>query len=91
MIDPTGLQAAPSLSWSRSSSIQSRTRLVLVSQLLTSNVDGMAGPNLEIFKFGLYVFFPVAILVHYGNPVWYQKHVIPVRDIPFLVDLILRH
>lgn len=38
----------------------------------------MAGPNLELFKFGLYLFFPIGMLVHYGNPVWYQRHVIPV-------------
>lgn len=38
----------------------------------------MAGPNLEIFKFGLYVFFPVAIMFHYGNPEWYERHVLPV-------------
>ena len=47
----------------------------------------MAGPNLEIFKFGLYVFFPVAIMFHYGKPEWYEKHVLPVRSlhIRFLV------
>ncbi|KAF8323391.1 hypothetical protein DL93DRAFT_2071120 [Clavulina sp. PMI_390] len=39
----------------------------------------MAGPNLEVFKFGLYVFFPVAIMLHYGNPEWYDKHVVPAR------------
>ena len=39
----------------------------------------MAGPNLEIFKFGFYVFFPVAIMFHYGKPEWYDKHVLPVR------------
>ena len=40
----------------------------------------MAGPNLEIFRFGLYVFFPIAIMLHYGNPDWYEKHVIPVSE-----------
>ncbi|PVF97298.1 hypothetical protein CPB86DRAFT_660494, partial [Serendipita vermifera] len=43
----------------------------------------MGGPNLEVFKFGLYVFFPVAMMVHYGNPAWYQKHVIPYREMLF--------
>ncbi|CEH11941.1 hypothetical protein CBOM_07332 [Ceraceosorus bombacis] len=28
----------------------------------------MAGPNLELFKFGLYLFFPLAVMVHYGDP-----------------------
>ncbi|KIM26296.1 hypothetical protein M408DRAFT_45540, partial [Serendipita vermifera MAFF 305830] len=40
----------------------------------------MGGPNLEVFKFGFYLFFPLAMMVHYGNPVWYQRHVIPYRE-----------
>jgi len=40
----------------------------------------MAGPNLEIFRFGFYVFFPIAIMLHYGNPDWFERHVIPARD-----------
>jgi len=40
----------------------------------------MAGPNLELFKFGLYVFFPVGVMFYFGNPDWYQKHVVPLRD-----------
>ena len=39
----------------------------------------MGGPNLEVFKFSLYLFFPLATLVHYSNPRWYQEHVVPVR------------
>lgn len=39
----------------------------------------MAGPNLEVFKFGLYVFFPVLMLLRYGDSEWYQNNVIPVR------------
>lgn len=38
----------------------------------------MAGPNLEVFKFGIYVFFPVLMLLKYGDSEWYQKNVIPV-------------
>ena len=38
----------------------------------------MAGPNLEVFKFGVYVFFPVLMLLRYGDSEWYQNHVIPV-------------
>jgi hypothetical protein len=38
----------------------------------------MAGPNLEVFKFGVYVFFPVLMLLRYGDSKWYQNHVIPV-------------
>ncbi|KDN47535.1 hypothetical protein K437DRAFT_206503, partial [Tilletiaria anomala UBC 951] len=40
----------------------------------------MAGPNLELFKFGLYLFFPLAVMVHYGDPEWYHKNVLPIRD-----------
>ncbi|KAH9946306.1 uncharacterized protein BXZ73DRAFT_37439 [Epithele typhae] len=39
----------------------------------------MGGPNLEVFKFSVYVFFPVVMLLHYGNPDWYAKNVLPVR------------
>lgn len=38
----------------------------------------MAGPNLEVFKFAVYVFFPVAIMLHFGDPEWYKKHVLSV-------------
>ncbi|KAI0797774.1 hypothetical protein C8Q75DRAFT_18646 [Abortiporus biennis] len=40
----------------------------------------MAGPNLEVFKFAVYVFFPVAMLFHFGDPDWYNKHVLPYKD-----------
>ena len=39
----------------------------------------MAGPNLEVFKFAVYVFFPVLVFLHYGDPEWYKTNVIPVR------------
>ncbi|KAF9448366.1 hypothetical protein P691DRAFT_669590 [Macrolepiota fuliginosa MF-IS2] len=40
----------------------------------------MGGPNLEVFKFSLYLFVPIAALVHFGDPEWYRKHVVPYRD-----------
>ncbi|CDO70690.1 hypothetical protein BN946_scf184798.g5 [Trametes cinnabarina] len=40
----------------------------------------MGGPNLEVFKFGVYVFFPVVMLLHYGNPDWYAKNVLPYKE-----------
>lgn len=40
----------------------------------------MAGPNLELFKFSLYLFFPLAIMVHYGDPQWYHDNVLPFRN-----------
>jgi protein PET100, fungi type len=42
----------------------------------------MAGPNLEVFKFAVYVFFPVLVFLRYGDPEWYQTNVIPVRTLP---------
>ncbi|KAI9864612.1 MAG: hypothetical protein M1813_003101 [Trichoglossum hirsutum] len=27
----------------------------------------MAGPNLEVFKFGMYVMFPIAIMYYFGT------------------------
>ena len=44
------------------------------------NQSIMAGPNLEVFKFGLYLFFPLAVMIHYGDPDWYKKNVLPLRD-----------
>ncbi|KAF8061479.1 hypothetical protein FPV67DRAFT_281638 [Lyophyllum atratum] len=40
----------------------------------------MGGPNLEVFKFSLYLFVPIAALVHFGDPDWYREHVVPYRD-----------
>ncbi|CAD6572492.1 MAG: hypothetical protein CYPHOPRED_004851 [Cyphobasidiales sp. Tagirdzhanova-0007] len=40
----------------------------------------MAGPNLELFRFGMYVFFPILIMAHYGDPEWYNRHIYPLRD-----------
>lgn len=48
----------------------------------------MAGPNLELFKFGLYLFFPLAVMLHYGDPDFYARNVAPVSTAeldPFLV------
>lgn len=38
----------------------------------------MAGPNLEVFKFGLYLFFPIVMMVQFGNADWYNRNVLPV-------------
>ncbi|KAF8478956.1 hypothetical protein DFH94DRAFT_746686 [Russula ochroleuca] len=40
----------------------------------------MAGPNLEVFKFAVYVFFPVLVFLRYGDPEWYQTNVIPYKE-----------
>jgi hypothetical protein len=40
--------------------------------------DTMGGPNLEIFKFSLYLFVPILALVHFGDPDWYRRNVVPV-------------
>ncbi|KAH9842924.1 uncharacterized protein C8Q71DRAFT_853439 [Rhodofomes roseus] len=46
----------------------------------------MGGPNLEVFKFAIYVFFPVAMMLHYGDPDWYRKHVLTYKDRIFPPD-----
>jgi len=53
--------------------------LALVFHLVES-ADEMAGPNLEIFKFSLYLFVPVVALLHFGDPEWYHNHVLPYKD-----------
>ncbi|GJE86836.1 hypothetical protein PsYK624_029190 [Phanerochaete sordida] len=40
----------------------------------------MGGPNLEVFKFATYVFLPILVMAHFGNPEWYQKNVLPYKD-----------
>ncbi|KAH9057148.1 hypothetical protein EDB83DRAFT_2224943 [Lactarius deliciosus] len=46
----------------------------------------MAGPNLEVFKFAVYVFFPVLVFLHYGDPEWYRTNVIPYKERIFPSD-----
>ncbi|WWC92216.1 uncharacterized protein L201_007170 [Kwoniella dendrophila CBS 6074] len=41
----------------------------------------MAGPNLEIFKFGFYLFFPIYTMVKFGDPEWYDTYVQPYKEI----------
>ena len=38
----------------------------------------MAGGRLEVFKFGLYLLLPGALIVHLKKPEWYTNHVDPV-------------
>ncbi|KAI0003249.1 hypothetical protein BJV74DRAFT_764453 [Russula compacta] len=40
----------------------------------------MGGPNLEVFKFAVYVFFPVLAFLHYGDPEWYRTNVLPYKE-----------
>lgn len=47
----------------------------------------MAGPNLEVFKFGLYLFVPVFALLHFGDPDWYHHNVLPVSIPLFLLSV----
>lgn len=55
----------------------------------------MGGPNLEIFKFSLYLFVPIFALVHFGDPAWYRAHVVPVSfacDVALVfVDISLKY
>ena len=47
----------------------------LILALLDIN---MGGPNLEVFKFAMYVTLPMFVMWHYSNPEWYAKNVLPV-------------
>lgn len=38
----------------------------------------MGGPRLEIFKFAIYVTFPIAFMYWAGVPEWYERFVKPV-------------
>ena len=53
------------------------SQTVCSAQDLSSTLT-MAGPNLEVFKFGLYLFVPVFALLHFGDPDWYHHNVLPV-------------
>lgn len=35
---------------------------------------------MEVFKFGFYSIFPLAWMLYFGDPDWYQKYVLPSRD-----------
>lgn len=43
------------------------------------------GGSLEVFKFGVYIFFPVFMMYHYGNPYWYIDNVLPVRTVSLAI------
>ncbi len=49
----------------------------------------MGGPNLEIFKFSLYLFIPIAALVHFGDPDWYRANVLPVSQANVATNLLI--
>ena len=51
----------------------------LFTKPYNSETSTMGGPNLEVFKFGLYLFVPVFALLHFGDPQWYHDNVLPVR------------
>jgi hypothetical protein len=55
----------------------SRSAILLARRLQLA--FNMGGPNLEIFKFSIYLFVPIAALVHFGDPEWYRTTVVPVR------------
>ncbi|KAI9284452.1 hypothetical protein BC943DRAFT_325674 [Umbelopsis sp. AD052] len=48
----------------------------------------MAGPKLEVVKFGVYVFFPVGVMLYFGGPGFYDHY---VRGINFWPDFQKTH
>ncbi|OWZ80963.1 hypothetical protein C366_00795 [Cryptococcus neoformans Tu401-1] len=41
----------------------------------------MGGPNLEIFKFGFYLFTPIYVMLKFGDPEWYDDYVRPYKEL----------
>ncbi|KAI9023031.1 hypothetical protein CLU79DRAFT_750045 [Phycomyces nitens] len=42
----------------------------------------MGGPRLEVAKFGVYVFFPVGIMLYFGGPGFYDQYVKGIKFWP---------
>ncbi|ODN99400.1 hypothetical protein L198_03242 [Cryptococcus wingfieldii CBS 7118] len=40
----------------------------------------MGGANLEIFKFGFYLFTPIYVMVKFADPDWYAAYVAPLKE-----------
>ncbi|GAA94219.1 uncharacterized protein L969DRAFT_102518 [Mixia osmundae IAM 14324] len=59
-----------------------RAIVIVLAERLSIVLTGktMAGPSLELFKFSFYVFFPIAMMIHYGDPDWYHRNVYAFRD-----------
>ncbi|KAH8108114.1 hypothetical protein BXZ70DRAFT_38047 [Cristinia sonorae] len=47
---------------------------------MSAILNRLRGSNLEVFKFTFYLFFPLTLMLHFGDPEWYQKHVTPYKD-----------
>ncbi|CAB4397808.1 unnamed protein product [Rhizophagus irregularis] len=42
----------------------------------------MGGANLELFKFSVYIFFPIATMYYFGAPEFYDSHVKQIKFWP---------
>ncbi|KAL0090604.1 hypothetical protein J3Q64DRAFT_1007721 [Phycomyces blakesleeanus] len=42
----------------------------------------MGGPRLEVIKFGVYVFFPVGVMLYFGGPGFYDQYVKGIKFWP---------
>ncbi|KAK9762591.1 hypothetical protein K7432_011528 [Basidiobolus ranarum] len=42
----------------------------------------MGTSTLEVFKFGVYAFFPVSVMLYFGHQQFYQKHISGVIFFP---------
>ncbi len=65
------------------------TLKALVAHLKRLSNHDMGGPNLEVFKFAMYVSLPLLVMMHYGNPEWYAKNVLPVCNVLPHIELSL--
>ena len=73
-----GLISITTLHWCLVTALMRGLILFLSSTLI------MAGGNLEVFKFGVYLFVPILTMLHFASPEWYNEHVVPVRIVIYL-------
>uniref|UniRef100_U9TD22 Uncharacterized protein n=1 Tax=Rhizophagus irregularis (strain DAOM 181602 / DAOM 197198 / MUCL 43194) TaxID=747089 RepID=U9TD22_RHIID len=48
----------------------------------------MGGANLELFKFSVYIFFPIATMYYFGAPEFYDSHVKQIKFWPEKTNVI---
>ncbi|THH33984.1 hypothetical protein EUX98_g319 [Antrodiella citrinella] len=51
-----------------------------MSGAMSAILNRLRGSNLEVFKFSFYLTFPLTLMMYFGDPEWYQKHVTPYKD-----------
>ncbi|KAL7413750.1 hypothetical protein BDY24DRAFT_388023 [Mrakia frigida] len=52
---------------------------------------GGGSANMEMFKFAVYLFFPIGVMAYFSDPQWYDRNVAPYRDVVWPVESSLNH